>query len=137
MMTAEQLVALAREARSRSYCPYSAYAVGAALLCEDGTVYQGCNVENAAYGPSVCAERVAVFKAVSEGKRSFAAIAVAGGRAGEEPAGIFPPCGVCRQVLREFCSPELPVYLATAEGDFEGHTLGELLPLSFSNADMK
>lgn len=136
MTTPEQLVQLAREARSRSYCPYSGFAVGAALLCEDGTVYQGCNVENAAYGPSICAERVAVFKAVSEGHRSFAALAIAGGRAGEEPAGICPPCGVCRQVLREFCGSELPIYLAKPGEAFELHTLGELLPLSFSNADI-
>ena len=136
MTTPEQLVKLAAEARLRAYCPYSDFAVGAALLCEDGTVYQGCNVENAAFGPSVCAERVAVFKALSEGKRRFSAIAVAGGRAGEALAGICPPCGVCRQVLREFCGPELPIYLAKAEGAFEAHTLGELLPLSFSNADI-
>ena len=102
-MTPEKLVALALEARERAYTPYSGFAVGAALLCADGSVYQGCNIENAAFGPTVCAERVAVFKAVSEGKRDFAAIAVAGGRAGQDVTGLFPPCGVCRQVLREFC----------------------------------
>jgi cytidine deaminase len=135
-MTPIELVNLAKEARSRSYTPYSGFAVGAALLCEDGTVYQGCNIENAAFGPTICAERVAVFKAVYDGRRDFAGIAVAGGKAGEEITGLFPPCGVCRQVLREFCGLDFPLYLARENGEFETHTLGELLPLSFSNADM-
>ena len=136
MMTPEKLVNLALEARERAYTPYSGFAVGAALLCADGTVYQGCNIENAAFGPTICAERVAVVKAVSEGKRDFAAIAVAGGKAGQEVTGLFPPCGVCRQVLREFCGLDFPLYLVKENGAFETHTLGELLPLSFSNADM-
>ena len=137
MISPDELVALAKEARSRSYVPYSGFAVGAALLCKDGTVYQGCNVENAAFGPTICAERVAVFKAVYDGQRDFAAIAVAGGRAGEEVTGLFPPCGVCRQVLREFCGLELPVYMAREGGLYETRTLGDLLPMSFSNADMQ
>jgi cytidine deaminase, homotetrameric len=136
MTTPEELVALAKEARERSYCPYSKYAVGAALLCADGTVYQGCNIENAAFGPTVCAERVAIFKAVYDGHRKFKAIAVAGGRAGEEVTGLFPPCGVCRQVLREFCGLDLMLYMAKENGEFESRTLGEMLPLSFSGADM-
>lgn len=136
MTTPEKLVALAREARGRAYVPYSGFSVGAALLCADGTVYQGCNIENAAFGPTICAERVAVFKAVFDGKRDFAGIAVAGGRAGQEVTGLFPPCGVCRQVLREFCGLDFPLYLAKEDGKFETHTLGELLPISFSNADM-
>ena len=136
-MKPEELVRLALEARERAYVPYSGFAVGAALLCTDGSVYQGCNIENAAYGPTVCAERVAVFKAVYDGKRDFAAIAVAGGRAGQEPTGLFPPCGVCRQVLREFCALDFPLYLVRENGGFETHTLGELLPFSFSNADMR
>ena len=136
MTTAKDLVALALEARSRAYTPYSGFAVGAALLCSDGTVYQGCNIENAAFGPTVCAERVAVFKAVSEGKREFLGLAVAGGRAGEEISGLCPPCGVCRQVLREFCGLDFPIYLAKEGGGFEAYTLGQLLPLSFSNADI-
>ena len=135
-MTPEELVKLAKEARSHSYTPYSGFAVGAALLCRDGTVYQGCTIENAAFGPTICAERVAVFKAVYDGRRDFAAIAVAGGKAGEEVTGLFPPCGVCRQVLREFCGLDFPVYLAKENGEFETHTLGELLPISFSSADM-
>ena len=136
MTTPEKLVALAREARGRAYVPYSGFSVGAALLCADGTVYQGCNIENAAFGPTICAERVAVFKAVFDGKRDFAGIAVAGGRAGQEVTGLFPPCGVCRQVLREFCGLDFPLYLAKENGQFETHALGELLPISFSNADM-
>ena len=135
-MTPEKLVALALEARERAYTPYSGFAVGAALLCADGSVYQGCNIENAAFGPTVCAERVAVFKAVSEGKRDFAAIAVAGGRAGQDVTGLFPPCGVCRQVLREFCGLDFKLYLARENGQFETRSLGEMLPMSFSNADM-
>ena len=135
-MTPEKLVALALEARERAYTPYSGFAVGAALLCADGSVYQGCNIENAAFGPTVCAERVAVFKAVSEGKRDFAAIAVAGGRAGQDITGLFPPCGVCRQVLREFCGLDFPLYLVKENGGYETHSLGELLPFSFSRGDM-
>ena len=137
MTSPETLVQLALQARERSYAPYSGFAVGAALLCTDGSVYQGCNVENAAFGPSICAERVAVFKAVSEGKREFAALAIAGGRAGEEISGLCPPCGVCRQVLREFCAPDFPLYLAGANGTYETHSLGEMLPLSFSSAEMQ
>ncbi|MBQ1410795.1 MAG: cytidine deaminase [Oscillospiraceae bacterium] len=136
MTTPEELVKLALKARERAYTPYSGFAVGAALLCSDGSVYQGCNIENAAFGPTVCAERVAVFKAVSEGKRDFAGLAVAGGRAGEEVSGLFPPCGVCRQVLREFCALDFPLYLVKENNTFETHVLGELLPFSFSNADM-
>ena len=137
MTTPEELVRLAIEARERSYCPYSQFAVGAALLCADGRVYQGCNIENAAFGPTICAERVAMFKAVYDGQRDFEAIAVAGGRAGEEVTGLFPPCGVCRQVLREFCGPDFKLYLAAGGEAYEIRTLGEMLPMSFSNADMK
>ena len=118
-MTPIELVNLAKEARAKAYVPYSGFAVGAALLCRDGTVYQGCNIENAAFGPTVCAERVAVFKAVYDGQRDFEAIAVAGGRAGEEITGLFPPCGVCRQVLREFCKLDFKLYLAKENGEFE------------------
>ena len=137
MTTPETLVALAKQARSRSYCPYSGFAVGAALLCADGIVYQGCNIENAAYGPSICAERVAVFRAVAEGKRDFAALAVAGGKAGEEITALCPPCGVCRQVLAEFCPPEFPVLLITGEDSFTRLPLGELLPMGFGPSYLK
>ena len=130
-MTPEQLIDLAKDAMARAYTPYSGFKVGAALLCTDGTVYQGCNIENASFTPTVCAERTAVFKAVSEGKREFAAIAVCGGKDGVI-TGICPPCGVCRQVLREFCKDDFPVYLALPEGKYETWTLAQLLPCSFS-----
>ena len=130
-MTPEELIALAKDAMTRAYAPYSGFKVGAALLCQDGTVYQGCNIENAAFSPTVCAERTAIFKAVSEGKREFAAIAVCGGKDGVI-TGLFPPCGVCRQVMAEFCGADFPVYLADANGVWEKKTLAELLPLSFS-----
>ena len=135
-MTPEKLLELAKEARNHSYVPYSGYAVGAALLCKDGKLYQGCNIENAAYGPTMCAERTAFFKAVYDGEREFEAIAVAGGKAGEEVTGLFPPCGVCRQVMREFCGLDFMIYMAKENGEYEAKTLGEMLPLSFSNADM-
>ena len=136
-MNAEQLVRLAKEARNRAYVPYSGFSVGAALLCSDGTIYQGCNIENAAFGPTICAERVAFFKSIFDGKREFAAIAVAGGKAGEEVSGLFPPCGVCRQVMREFCDLDFKLYMAREDDQFETRTLGEMLPLSFSPADLR
>lgn len=137
MMKPEELVALAKEARERAYVPYSGFSVGAALLCKDGKIYQGCNIENAAFGPTVCAERTAFFKAVYDGEREFEAIAVVGGRAGEEITGLFPPCGVCRQVMREFCGLDFRVYLGREDGRWEERTLGELLPMSFSPADLR
>ena len=130
-MTPEELMDLAKEAMTRAYAPYSGFKVGAALLCKDGTVYQGCNIENAAFSPTICAERTAIFKAVSEGKRDFAAIAVCGGKDGII-TGFFPPCGVCRQVMTEFCGPDFPLYLVGANGAWQTKTLAELLPLSFS-----
>lgn len=136
-MTPIELVNLAKEARERAYVPYSGFSVGAALLCRDGRIYQGCNIENAAFGPTVCAERTAFFKAVYDGEREFEAIAVVGGRAGEEITGLFPPCGVCRQVMREFCGLDFKVYLGREDGRWEERTLGELLPMSFSPADLK
>ena len=130
----QELLRLASEARKGSYSPYSGFQVGAALLTKTGKVYLGCNIENAAYTPTVCAERTALFKAVSEGERSFKALAVIGGKKGTEGA-FCAPCGVCRQALAEFCDPEMPVYLGTAAAP-EVHTLGELLPLSFGSADL-
>ena len=129
-MNPAKLCELAKEAMMRSYSPYSGFKVGAALLCADGTVYQGCNIENASYTPTVCAERTAIFKAVSEGNRDFAAIAICGGKDGVI-TGRFPPCGVCRQVMREFCKDDFSVYLVTPEG-YETVTLAELLPFGFS-----
>ena len=113
-----------------SYSPYSEFRVGAALLCGSGRIYTGCNIENAAYSPSICAERTAFAKAVSAGEREFKMIAIAGGKDGVTE-GICPPCGVCRQVMAEFCHPEFEILLATPEG-CESHTLAELLPCSFA-----
>ena len=128
-MTPEKLIDLAKEAMKRAYAPYSGYLVGAALLCADGTVYQGCNIENAAYGPTNCAERTAIFKAVYDGHRDFTAIAVCGGKNGEI-TGAFPPCGVCRQVLREFCSDDFVIYMV-GKDTYKTVTLADLLPYSF------
>ncbi len=129
-MTNEKLVELAKEAMTHSYSPYSGYKVGAALLCSDGTVYQGCNIENGAYGPTICAERTAIFKAVYDGHRDFEAIAICGGKDGVI-TGRFPPCGVCRQVMREFCRDDFKILMIEPEG-YELVTLKELLPYSFS-----
>ena len=129
-MNAETLIELAKEAMQHAYVPYSGYKVGAALLCKDGAVYQGCNIENASYTPTICAERSAFFKAVYDGKRDFAAIAVCGGKDGII-TGPFPPCGVCRQVMREFCADDFTVYLAGAADTYETLTLSQLLPYSF------
>jgi len=130
-MTAEQLMERAKEAMMHAYAPYSGYWVGAALLCADGTVYQGCNMENAAFSPTVCAERTAFFKAVYEGHRDFTAIAICGGKDGVI-SGSFPPCGVCRQVRREFCRDDFLIYLTGENGSCISMTLAELLPMSFS-----
>ena len=135
---AVSLMQKAQEARGFAYTPYSHFAVGAALLCEDGSIVTGCNVENAAYSPGNCAERTAVFKAVSEGKRKFNALAVVGAREGEVPDGssICSPCGVCRQVLREFCNEkEFRVYMTDGKTLF-CYTLEELLPLSFGASNL-
>lgn len=128
---AKYLIAEAERARRASYSPYSGFAVGAALLCSDGTVYLGCNIENASYTPTCCAERVAVFKAVSEGRRDFAAIAVVGGNKNAAENDFCYPCGVCRQVLAEFCDGDLPVFLENSKGETLELTLGELLPYTF------
>ena len=134
-MTPEKLIAMAKEAMSHAYTPYSHFHVGAALLCADGSVYQGANIENAAYGECVCAERNAVFKAVYDGQREFAAIAIVGGREGIIDA-FCAPCGACRQVLGEFCGPELRIYLTDSAGRVEALTLGQLLPWSFSGKNL-
>ena len=128
-MTPEELVKLAKEAMMQAYAPYSGFYVGAALLCADGSVYQGCNIENAAYGPTNCAERTAFFKAVYDGHRDFTAIAICGGKGGNI-TGAFPPCGVCRQVMREFCQDDFSIYLVTVQG-YETRTLSQILPDSF------
>ncbi len=134
-MTKEQLATMAKQAMQQAYSPYSGYKVGAALLCEDGSVYTGCNVENASFSATNCAERTAFFKAVSEGKKEFKAIAICGGKDGVID-GLFPPCGVCRQVMREFCDDEFEIHLLRKEG-VETYTLGELLPVSFRPENIK
>lgn len=129
-MRVEQLVKKALAAREQAYAPYSGFRVGAALLGKSGKIYGGCNVENAAYTPTNCAERTAFFKAVSEGEREFEAICIAGG-IGDE-IGFTAPCGVCRQVMMEFCSLEdFQVILAKDEAHFEVYTLGQMLPMGF------
>lgn len=125
-----ELIARAKEARKRAYAPYSGFSVGAALLTATGAVYTGCNIENAALTPGNCAERTAFFKAVSEGERQFAAIAIVGGKEREATA-YCPPCGVCRQVMREFCGPDFVVYLGREDGTYQEWTLAELLPQGF------
>ncbi|WP_090530541.1 cytidine deaminase [Pseudobutyrivibrio sp. UC1225] len=143
-MTDFQLIKLALEAREMAYTPYSHHKVGAALLCSDGTVFKGCNIENAGYTPTNCAERTAVFKAVSEGKKDFEAIAIVGGMDNLKSLPLCAPCGVCRQVLREFVAPEkFKVLLAEVEDvsnvstieetsvKITTMTLSELLPLGF------
>ena len=132
----EQLVRMAVEAMKKAYAPYSRYRVGAALLTKGGKIYTGCNIENAAYGPTNCAERTAFFKAVDDGQREFAAIAVCGGKDGVI-TGTFPPCGVCRQVMREFCGDDFIIYMVGAEGSFQTCTLAELLPYSFSPGNIQ
>lgn len=133
-----ELIRAAREAMKNAYAPYSHFTVGAALLCADGKVFGGCNIESASYSPTNCAERTAIFKAVSEGERNFSAIAVCGGHEGKI-SGVFPPCGVCRQAMAEFCAPEeFEIILDTGrDGEYERYTLEELLPRTFTPNDLK
>lgn len=134
-MTDKELLTCAVEAREMSYAPYSGFRVGAALLGKSGKVYTGCNVENAAYSPTNCAERTAVFKAVSEGEREFTAIAIVGGK-GDTLSELCAPCGVCRQVLAEFCDGDFRVVLGTPE-NVQTYRFAEILPLSFGKANLE
>ena len=134
-MAPEKLINLAKKAMEKAYAPYSGYKVGAALLCADGTVYQGCNIENASFSPTICAERTAIFKAVYDGQRDFTAMAICGGKDGII-TGQFPPCGVCRQVMGEFCKDDFTVYLAGPNDSYETLTLAQLLPQSFGSSAM-
>jgi cytidine deaminase len=126
---AEQLVAQAIAALQLAYAPYSGYPVGAAVLADDGNVYTGCNIENAVYPLTICAERVAIAKAISEGAQRILAVAVATANGGT-------PCGSCRQVMREFGVPTMPVFIARTDGSYRQRTLEELLPEGFSAADL-
>ena len=128
--TIQKLIAAAKEAQQGAYVPYSGYAVGAALLADDGKMYTGCNIENASYTPTVCAERVAVFKAISEGAKRVKIIVVVAG----DDMGY--PCGVCRQVLREF-GEDATIVVAKDEENYHVHTLDELLPHSFGPENVK
>ncbi|WP_430110180.1 cytidine deaminase [Paenibacillus sp. B1-33] len=127
----DQLIQEALEARKQAYAPYSHFQVGAAILA-DGVIYRGCNVENASYGLTNCAERTAVFKAVSEGKTKVEAVAVVA-----DTDGPVSPCGACRQVLAEFCDGDTKIYLTNLKGDIEEWTMSQLLPGAFSGADME
>ena len=132
-----QLIREAIEARKTAYTPYSHFQVGAALLTAAGQVFRGCNIENAAYTPSNCAERTAFFKAVSEGEREFAAIAIVAGKKGG-PLVQTAPCGVCRQVMMEFCDPAVfRVIMAASEEEYEVQTLKQLMPFGFGPNDLK
>lgn len=135
-MTPLDLVNLAIEAREHAYIPYSGFAVGAALLTKDGKVYQGCNIENSAFGPTNCAERTAFFTAVYQGEREFEAIAIVGGKGGEPISELCAPCGVCRQVMREFCKDDFKIHLSKGDGGVVTYTLSDLLPLGFSAEDL-
>ncbi|MCR8641972.1 cytidine deaminase [Paenibacillus sp. N1-5-1-14] len=133
-MEVKQLMELAAQARTKAYTPYSGFQVGAALLGKDGVVHMGCNVENAAYSPTNCAERTALHRAIADGyaPRSFEAIAVIG-----DTDGPISPCGVCRQVLVELCDPDMPVYMTNLKGDVLKMTVSELLPGAFGPQDLK
>ena len=132
-MRNKELVREALEARKQSYCPYSGFAVGAALLCGDGTVFRGCNIENAAYPATNCAERTAFFKAVSEGERDFTGIAFSG-----DADDYLYPCGVCRQVMSEFCKADtFQIILVKEDGTYKIFTLEELLPGAFTETELK
>jgi len=134
-MSNKELISLANSARERAYCPYSDFSVGAALLTKGGKVYTGANIENASFTPTVCAERVALFSAIHAGERDFEAIAVVGGPHGRAAEKLFTPCGVCRQVLSEFCGADMRVLIASASETLET-TLGELLPHGFGKESM-
>lgn len=129
-MKEQELILRAFEARKKAYAPYSKFMVGAALLGRNGKIYEGCNIENASYSPTNCAERTAFFKAISEGEREFEGIVIVGGREGEVTE-FCAPCGVCRQVMREFCRPDFWILLATEDGKSKRYLLSELLPESF------
>ncbi len=131
-MNIEQLISEAFSAREKSYSPYSGFAVGAALLCKNGQIYKGCNIENASYGATNCAERTAFFKAISDGITEFEAIAVAGGKKDSSEIDYAYPCGICRQVMREFVNPnDFKIIVAKNMDEYKIYTLEQLLPSSF------
>lgn len=133
-MTDKELLQKAIEAREKSYSPYSGYKVGAALLGKDGKLFLGCNIENASYTPTICAERVAFFKAVSEGTTEFSKIAIVGGK-GNELSPFCTPCGVCRQVMTEFCDADFKIVLGNID-DYKIYSLSEIMPLAFKASEL-
>ena len=133
-MTDRELMSMAKKASLNAYVPYSRFPVGAALECDDGTVFTGCNVENAAFGSTICAERTAIGNAVSAGAREFLKIAIAGGKNGEI-TDYCPPCGICRQVLSEFCGEDFEILLYNGE-NFKNYRLSELLPFGFGREEV-
>lgn len=137
-MEKQELIREAIAARKRSYSPYSHFQMGAALLGRSGKVYTGCNIENAAYTPTNCAERTAFFKAISEGEKEFEMIAIVGGPAKSARTDYCPPCGVCRQVMAEFCDPKaFRVLMARTETDYRECSLEEVLPFGFTKEELQ
>ncbi|MBO4384376.1 MAG: cytidine deaminase [Clostridia bacterium] len=128
----KKMIRLAAEAKEKAYAPYSDFRVGACLKTVSGAYYLGCNIENAAFTPTNCAERTAMFKAVSDGERDFEAIAIT-----SDGVNLIAPCGVCRQVLAEFCPADMPVICSDREGNYEVHELRTLIPMAFTDADLK
>ena len=132
-----ELIRIATGMMKNSYVPYSHFHVGAALMTRAGKIYTGCNIENSSYGATNCAERTAIFKAVSEGEREFEAIAVVGHKRGEKPTEYAFPCGICRQVMAEFCKNDFVIIVAVSQDDYKEYTLSELLPEAFGSACIK
>lgn len=137
MINKEKLIRTALDARSKAYAPYSNYLVGAAVLAENGQIYSGCNIENASYPATICAERTAISKAVSEGARKILAVAIAGGLSGKEPVDYAFPCGVCRQVMKEFGGNDLLIYVVKSPTDYKEFRLEELLPYGFGGESIQ
>ncbi len=134
-MDKKDLFILAKDAMEKSYAPYSNYNVGAVLLCKNGNTYKGCNIENASYSVTNCAERTALFSAIANGEKEFKAICIVGGKNGEI-TDYAMPCGVCRQALVEFCDGNFKVYVGISENDIKEYTLDELLPYSFNKSKL-
>ena len=133
----KKLILQALGARTKAYCPYSGYQVGAALLSAQGRVYPGCNIENSSYGATICAERVAFLRAVQEGEREFRAIAIVGGKQGGKLEEYAYPCGICRQVMTEFCKDDFLIVVARSLEDYKIYSLGELMPHGFGGELLK
>ncbi|MDD2231438.1 MAG: cytidine deaminase [Sphaerochaetaceae bacterium] len=133
----QKLILTALDSRRRSYVPYSGFSVGAALLGKSGKIYCGCNIENSSFGATNCAERTAFFSAVNQGEKEFDAIAIVGGKAENGPSSYCPPCGICRQVMLEFCDPDkFRIILAKSKDDFCIYKLSQLIPVSFGPKDL-